>query len=295
MKTDHKILVAFILNLSFSVFEFLGGFFTGSIAIISDAVHDMGDAFSIGAAYFLEKISKKQPNDQYTYGYARYSALGGVITDLVLILGSAAVVYNAVNRLIHPTQIHYNGMIILAVVGVCVNFAAAYFTREGDTLNQKAVNLHMLEDMLGWLAVLVGAVVMRLTDCSIIDPLLSMAVAMFVLVHAVRNLKQILSLFLEKSPEGVDLREIKGHLLELDGVVDVHHVHIWSLDGMNHCATMHLVVNKDDCAIKERARKVLQTQGIRHATFELESEGEHCHEPVCVAGHLAATCHVHHH
>lgn len=295
MKTDHKILVAFILNLAFSVFEFLGGFLTGSIAIISDAVHDMGDAVSIAVAYALERKSKKQPNDQYTYGYARYSVLGGGITNLVLILGSLAVVYNAVNRLIHPTPIHYNGVIILAVVGVCVNLAAAYVTREEESLNQKAVNLHMLEDVLGWFVVLVGAVAMRLTDCSVIDPLLSMGVALFILVHAVRNMKQILNLFLEKAPVGICLREIKENLLELDGVLDVHHVHIWSLDGQKHCATMHLVVNTDDYSVKEKVRRVLKARGITHVTLELEAVGEHCHEPVCTMGSSTATGHHHMH
>ena len=150
MKSEKKILIAFILNLLFSVFEFFGGIFTGSVAIVSDAVHDLGDAASIGISYFLEKKSKRQPDEQYTYGYARYSVLGATVTNLILIVGSIMVIYNAVDRIINPVEIHYNGMIVLAAVGVCLNFGAAYFTREGESLNQKAVNLHMLEDVLGW-------------------------------------------------------------------------------------------------------------------------------------------------
>ena len=144
MKTERNILIAFILNFAFSIFEFVGGFFTGSVAIVSDAVHDIGDAASIGISYFLEKKSKKKPDEHYTYGYARYSVIGSVITTLILLVGSVLVVYNAILRIIDPTPINYNGMIIFAVIGAAVNFMAAFFTREGDSLNQKAVNLHML-------------------------------------------------------------------------------------------------------------------------------------------------------
>jgi cobalt-zinc-cadmium efflux system protein len=159
MKTEKNILIAFVLNFAFSIFEFVGGIFTGSVAIISDAIHDIGDAASIGISYFLEKKSKQQPDAEYTYGYARYSVLGSLITTLILLVGSAVVIYNAIGRIIAPTEINYGGMILFAVVGVCVNFGAAFLTRDGHSLNQKAVNLHMLEDVLGWVVVLVGAVV----------------------------------------------------------------------------------------------------------------------------------------
>ena len=188
MKTEKNILIAFILNLSFSIFEFVGGIFTGSVAILSDAIHDIGDAVSIGISYFLEKKSKKQPDKTYTYGYARFSVMGSVITTLILLFGSCAVIYNAVIRIFNPVEINYNGMIIFAVIGALVNFLAAYFTKDGDSLNQKAVNLHMLEDVLGWLVVLVGAVVMRFTDISIIDPILSICVAIFIFINAIKNL-----------------------------------------------------------------------------------------------------------
>ena len=200
MKTERNILIAFILNFAFSIFEFIGGAITGSVAIISDAVHDIGDAMSIGLSYFLEKKSKKQPDDTHTYGYARYSVMGGVITTFILLLGSVAVIYNAILRIINPVEINYDGMIVFAIVGAMVNLAAAYFTREGDSINQKAVNLHMLEDVLGWVVVLIGAIVMRFTDIKIIDPIMSIGVAIFIFVNAIRNLKEVIDIFLEKLP-----------------------------------------------------------------------------------------------
>ena len=292
MKTEKNILIAFLLNLTFSVFEFLGGVFTGSVAIVSDAIHDIGDAASIGVAFLLEKKSKRQPDEKYTYGYARYSVIGGVITMLILLFGSVMVIYNAVLRIVNPAEINYNGMIVFAVIGVGVNLAAALFTREGDSLNQKAVNLHMLEDVLGWIVVLIGAVVMKFTDFAIIDPLMSMGVAIFILINAIKNLKAVLELFLEKTPHGIEIHELEEHLLEIPGVLGVHHIHVWSMDGQSNYATMHVVANGDAHEIKHKIRDELREHGIGHATLELESEGEHCHVDM---GHSSGHHHHHHH
>ena len=294
MKTERNILLAFILNFAFSIFEFFGGVFTGSVAIISDAIHDIGDAASIGIAFFLEKKSKKQPDEKYTYGYARYSVIGGLITTLILLLGSVLVIYNAVIRIINPVEINYNGMIIFAIVGVAVNLCAAIFTREGGSLNQRAVNLHMLEDVLGWIVVLIGAIVMRFTDISLIDPIMSIGVAVFIFINALKSLKEILDLFLEKAPSEIEIDEIKEHLLNIAGVVGIHHVHIWSMDGQNNYATMHVVHIGEAHEIKESVRKELAEHGISHSTLELEVEGEHCNETECHVEHVGGG-HGHHH
>ena len=294
MKTEKNIFFAFILNLAFSVFEFIGGVFTGSVAIISDAIHDIGDATSIGVAFFLEKKSKKQPDKKYTYGYARYSVIGSVLTTLILLLGSAMIIYNAVLRIISPTEINYNGMIIFAIVGVCVNLGAALLTRDGDSLNQKAVNLHMLEDVLGWVVVLVGAIVMRFTDFYIIDPLMSIGVAIFILINALKNLKEILDLFLEKTPRDISIDGIAEHICEVEGVLSVHHIHVWSMDGHNNYATMHVVVKGDTHTIKHNIRGELKEHGIGHATLEIETEGEHCHEEHCHVNVTSSAVHHHH-
>jgi len=281
MKTEKNILIAFILNLLFSIIEFIGGTLTNSVAIISDSIHDIGDSLSIGISYFFEKKSKRKPDNKYTYGYKRYSLLGSIIINIILLIGSIIVIYSSINRLINPVKVNYDGMLIISIIGVVVNFLAAYFTRDGDSLNQKSVNLHMLEDVLGWLVVLIGSIIMKFTDISIIDPILSILVALFILIHVFKNLKIIMNLFLEKTPSNIDVSKLKDKLLTINEVKDVHHVHIWSLDGYNHYATVHVVVDDINDKIKKIIKDELKEMKINHSTIELENLNEKCDEIVC--------------
>ena len=295
MKTEKNILIAFILNISFSIFEFFGGFFTNSVAILSDSIHDLGDAISIGISYFLEKISKKKADKKYTYGYIRYSVLGGVITTTILLVGSILVIIGAVGRLITPEEVNYSGMIIFAIVGVVLNFLAAFVTREGDSINQRSVNLHMLEDVLGWVVVLIGAILMKFTDIKIIDPIMSIGVALFILINSFKNLKVVLDIFLEKTPHDIDIDELKHHLLEIPEVEDIHHIHVWSIDGFNNYATMHIVTKAQNIKeIKHQIREELEEHNICHAI--LETEDEICDDKECnVHFHTESGHHHHHH
>lgn len=300
MKTDKNILIAFLLNLIFSILEFIGGVFTNSVAIMSDAVHDLGDAISIGFSYFLERKSKKKADQKYTYGYHRYSTLGACITSCILLIGSIFVVIQSVNRLINPVSINYNGMLIFAVFGVVVNFTAAYITKDGDSLNQKAVNLHMLEDVLGWIVVLIGALVMKFTNISIIDPIMSICVAGYICFNAIHNILEVLSIFLEKAPNNISIDELKKHLFHIKGVIDIHHLHIWKLNETTSCATLHVVVKKQNKEIKDKIREEFKEHNIAHVTIELELENEECENKDCcidkeINNHTHSHCHHHHH
>ncbi len=294
MKTEGKILIAFLLNLLFSIFETVGGFLTGSISILSDAVHDFGDALSIGLSFLLERKAKKTPDSTYTYGYARYSVLGSAITTGVLIIGSVFVIVGAFRRLLNPEPINYDGMLIFAIIGTAVNLFAAYFTHGEKSLNGRAVNLHMLEDVLGWLIVLLGALFMRFTDFSIIDPLISLFVAVFILINALKNGREILDLFLLKTPRGKNLSDIETRIKKIDGVLCVHHLHLWNLDGIHCCASMHIVTNAEPCEVKDAVRKTLSELDIHCATIETETEHTHCSAPHCHTPHTH-TGHCHHH
>lgn len=292
MKSNKKILLAFLLNLLFSIFEFIGGTLTGSVAIISDAFHDFGDSLSIGLSYIFEKVSLKKPNQRYTYGYIRYSVLGGIIQSVILLCGSVFVIFNAVNRLINPKPINYNGMIIIAVVGFIINLVAAYFTKGDESINQKAINLHMLEDVLGWAIVLIGAVVMKFTQFSVLDAVLSILLAAFIIINAFKNIKQVLDIFVQKTPSNIDIEEITHHLMSIEGIKDVHHIHIWSMDGYSNLATLHVVTNQDFSEIKMKVKEELKEHGISHTTVECENVNEVCSEQNC---EVKLTEHSHHH
>ena len=208
MDKSHKnMLIAFLLNLLFSIIELIGGFFTNSISIISDSIHDLGDAISIGIATILEKKSMKEPDKKYTFGYLRYSLLGALFTSVILLIGSIIIIYNIIPRLINPIQVNYNGMIILAIIGLGINGIAALKTSNSYNLNEKSVSLHMFEDVLGWAAVLVGSFIIKLTGWYIIDPILSILITFYILIHVYKNIKEIFNIFLEKMPESIDIDE----------------------------------------------------------------------------------------
>lgn len=291
---EKNILIAFLLNVLFSVFELIGGFFTNSVAIMSVAIHDFADAVSIGISFFLEKKSKKKADNKYTYGYTRYSILGAVITNSVLIIGSIFVITKAINRIINPVKINYNGMIIFAIFGVFINFLAAYFTRKGDSLNQKAVNLHMLEDSLGWVIVLIGSIIIKFTEINIIDAIMSIGVSTFILFNAFKSFKKIGALFLEKVPDDVEIGELKEHISKIKNVKDVHHIHVWSIDGFNHFATMHIVTDaKNTNDLKNKVKEELKEHGISHTTIEIEELNKRCFEIECQVAPKRE--HNHHH
>ena len=281
MKSDKNILIAFLLNLCFSILELIGGLFTGSMAILSDAFHDMGDAFSICVSYILEKISMKKPNQKYTYGYVRYSVMGSIITTTILVVGSIFIILESIERILHPVDVHYDGVIIIAVFGVLINSFAAYFTSKGESLNQKAVNLHMLDDVLGWVVVLAGSIIMKFTNITMIDSFLSIFVALFISYHAFRNAGSITDIFLAKTPKDIQLDHIKKHLLKIDGVLDVHHIHVQSMDGFHNYATLHVVVKKYQKKIKDAIREELMDHNIVHSTIEFELKDEDCEQEKC--------------
>ncbi|MBQ9980304.1 MAG: cation transporter [Oscillospiraceae bacterium] len=297
MKTERNIFAAFILNLCFSLFEFIGGAFTGSVAIMSDAVHDLGDALGIGVSWIFERKSKKQPDETYSFGYGRYSVIGGAVTTLILLVGSAVLTVAAVKRIFVGAQVKSGAMIVFAVIGIGVNAVAAWVTRGEGSLNQKAVNLHMLEDVLGWAVVLVGAVVIKFTGLYIIDPLMSIGVGVFIFIHGAENLKQAVGLLAERVPDGFDSESIRAQLCAVEGVQGVHHIHVWSIGENQNCATMHVVTQCDTAKIKNLIRHKLEEVGISHVTVETEMPGEACGAVSCAPwrGEKCGGHHHHHH
>lgn len=271
--------MAFFLNLAFTVIEVVGGIFTNSVAILSDAIHDLGDSLSIGLAWYLQRLSRHGRTPTFTYGYKRFGLLGAILTSVVLVAGSVIIIFEAVPRLFDPPDANAPGMIGLAVLGVVVNGLAVLRTRRGTSLNEQVVSLHLLEDVLGWAVVLVGALAIYLFDLPIIDPLLSLGITLFILYNVMRRLQRAGRIILQAAPETIKTDDIKRTLREIAGIGDVYHTHLWSLDGEYNIVTVHIQVPEDTAVkdlqpLKDDIRRRLAGLDIEHVTIEFEAGSE---------------------
>jgi len=301
-KDKNQLILPFLLNLFFTVFEFLGGLYTNSIALISDSIHDIGDSISIGISLVLENKSKKKADYNYTYGYRRFSLLGGLISSIVLIMGSIVIIYEAIPRIIHPEAVLSSELIWFSVLGVAVNLFAALRAKKGKSINQKIISLHLFEDALGWIALLIGAILMNLFQIYWIDPILSIIFTLYILTHVYKNLSQIIRVFMEVAPKNPTVQIIESALSHLKDLDNVHHVHIWTLDGENPLLTLHAVVAKDTTKerlsmLKKEIHHELKHLGILHATIEFEYFGEECVAQDCddIFDDVETSHHHHHH
>lgn len=280
-QNEENIKVAFFLNLSFALAEIIGGFYTNSMAILADALHDFGDSLSLAFSWRMEQISNKKGDQRYSYGYKRFSLLSALISAVVLLIGSIFVISEAVQRLSHPQHSNAQGMLVFALVGIGVNGYAALRTSRGKNMNSKVISWHMLEDVLGWAAVLVVSIVLLVKDIHILDPLLSLTVTAVVLFNVIKNLKQTLTLFLQGVPESVNISAIEEEIKKMDMVSGLHHTHVWSLDGEQHVLTMHVVLcdgaKKEQIrAIKSKIKELSERNDLAHTTVEFEYFEDDC-------------------
>jgi cobalt-zinc-cadmium efflux system protein len=276
-----NIQAAFFLNLFFTLVEIAGGFFTNSVAIISDAIHDLGDCLSLGLAWYFQKVAKRGSDTSYSYGYKRFSLLGAIVNSIVLVTGSILILTVAIPRIIHPQAANTEGMFLLAIVGVLVNGAAVFRLKKGNSINERVVSLHLLEDVLGWLAILIGSVVMHFWDIPVLDPIMSVGIACFVLFNVYKNIRQSLRIILQGIPLEVDITDIAAHLQHFDGVENIHDLHVWSVDGNYNVLTVHVVLNNSLdmeklAELKVAIRESLNKKEIQHATIEFETATEKC-------------------
>jgi cobalt-zinc-cadmium efflux system protein len=274
---------AFFLNVVFTIIEFIGGWLTNSTAIMADAVHDLGDSLSIGTAWGLNKLSDKEANNTFSYGYKRFSLLGALINCLVLTVGSVWILFEAIPRLASPEMPQAEGMLLLSIFGIAVNGFAAYKLSDGDSLNERVLNWHLLEDVLGWVAVFIVSIVLMFKPWPILDPLLSIGFTLFILFNVVRNLKETILLFLQATPDDKQVSEVRSVLTAKTEVKELHHFHIWSLDGEHSVMTVHLVLNAEITVaqmknLKNQLQKELKTFEFVHTTIELEFADEVCRD-----------------
>jgi cobalt-zinc-cadmium efflux system protein len=272
---------AFLLNLAFTALEVVGGLWTNSLAILSDALHDLGDSVSIGISWYLERLSVKGKDRRFSYGYRRFSLLASLVTAIVLLSGSLVVLTEAIPRLIRPEHSNAQGMLLFAIVGIAVNGLAAFRLRGGKTMNARMIAWHLVEDVLGWVAVLVVSLMLLLRDIHILDPILSILITVYVLYNVVRNLRETVALFLQAVPESLDIEAVERRLRAIPEVRSMHHTHIWSLDGQHHVLTTHVVVAEETpkdriLQVKRAFKDLAEAIGLEHTTLEIEYEDEDC-------------------
>ncbi len=293
--SSNNLGLAFFLNLGFTVIEIVGGFMVNSVAILSDAVHDLGDSLSLGMAWFLQKKSEQQADDSFSFGYDRFSLLGALINSVILIGGGVFVIFQAVKRLENPEPVDANGMLLLALLGIVVNGYAAYKVSGGDSINEKVVSWHLMEDVLGWTAILIVSITLQFVDLPILDPILSLAISVYILWGVSKRLKETLYLFLQGVPRDIDLESLENEILQVTHVQSMHHVHLWSLDGQKHVFTAHVALQgirhyDEVVEAQKQIHRIVNTYPFYHHTVQTELDDFSCKMLLEAEAH-----HEHHH
>jgi len=281
VKSNKNIQIAFFINLSFTIIELFGGLYVNSMAIISDSLHDLGDSFSLGLAWYFQKLSNRKADHIFTFGYHRFSVLGALFNALILLIGSGFIIYNSIFRIMDPEVSNPNGMLVLSILGIAINFAGAYILSKESSLNEKVIRLHLLEDVLGWVAVLIVSIVLLFQPWYILDPILSLGITIYILVNVFKNLKETVNVFLQTTPGDVDIKEIESKILELEHVDSTHHIHSWSLDGDHHVLTAHIRLKSiNDLSmlnqVKHELNQLLEPYKFVHTTIQTDFAQENC-------------------
>jgi cobalt-zinc-cadmium efflux system protein len=285
-QSTDNIKVAFWLNFSFAILEVIGGLWTNSIAILSDALHDFGDTVALGSAWYFAKISQKKRDNQFSYGYKRFSLLGALISSFILLVGSILILVEAIPRLINPAEVKVEGMVLLAILSVIMNGVAALKLQHGKTQNERVVMLHLLEDILGGLALLIASLVMLIVNLPVLDPILSLLITSYILWNVVKNLRETVKVFLQAIPLNLNKQQLEATLMAQLPIYSIHDWHLWTMDGEYHVVSCHIVVashlSADEIiAIKKQAREILKQYNVQHLTIEIEYENENCELVKC--------------
>ena len=273
MKTKYAVWVAFFLNLTYAIVEFIAGGIFGSSAVLADSVHDLGDAIAIGISAFLETISNREEDNQYTLGYKRFSLLGALVTAIILMTGSVLVILENVTKILNPQPVNDEGILWLGIIAITINVLASLVVGKGKTKNESILSLHFLEDTLGWLAVILMAIVLRFTNWYILDPLLSLVISFFILSKALPRFWSTLKIFLDAVPEGLDIEQVKNGLERLDNVASLNQLNLWTMDGLEKNAIVHLCLEdwEQMTETKNQVRQLLEERGVQNITIEVDT------------------------
>jgi len=286
---EKRVRLAAFLNVAFTVLEVVGGLWTNSLAILSDALHDFGDSTALIVSWFFERGAKKKPDARYTFGYQRLSLFSAIFSASILIGGSIVIIFQAIPRFLNPEPVNAFGMVGIALVGIAFNGAGFFLLKKGESLNEKVLSWHLLEDVLGWVAILVGGVIIYFWNFYLIDPILTVALTAFILYNVAKNLREAINILLQGVPKHINLEAVKQDITAIKGVIGIHDIHVWSLEGETDVFTAHVVLDDETLKnqpdeTKHAIKETLQTHHIEHSTIELESK-DHCSGMVCEERH----------
>jgi cobalt-zinc-cadmium efflux system protein len=274
-KREKRVQIAAFLNISFTILEIVGGFWTNSLAILSDALHDFGDSIALLVSWLFERGARKSPDANRTFGYQRLSLFSALFSAMVLIGGSILIISQAIPRVLNPQTVNATGMVGMAIIGVLFNGMGFFLLKRGESLNEKVLSWHLLEDVLGWVVILVGGIIINFWDVYLLDPIMTLGLTVFILYYVSKNLKEAVNILLEGVPAHINIDEVKRDILAIDGVTGVHDVHIWSLEGETDILTAHIVADEAHLEKPDQTRRavkeVLKRHHIEHSTVELES------------------------
>ncbi len=282
---EERVRFAAFLNLAFTIVEIVGGFWTNSLAILSDALHDFGDSIALIVSWLFERGAKKSPDTKYTFGYQRLSLFSSLFAASILIGGSIVIILQAIPRFFNPETVNSLGMVGIAVVGIAFNGAGFFLLKRGESLNEKVLSWHLLEDVLGWVGILFGGIIIYFWHFYLIDPIITVAITAFILYNVIKNLREAIRILLEGVPKHINLEAVKQDIKALKGVLGIHDIHIWSLEGETDIFTAHVILDdetleKQPEETKQAIKETLQKHHIEHSTIELESK-YHCAGNVC--------------
>lgn len=283
MKSSRNMTIAFLLNFSFAIIEFIFGLLFHSSAVLADAIHDTGDALAIGLSTLFEKISTKKEDREYTLGYKRYSLLGALLTSVILLIGSTLVIVENVPKLFAPEKVNYDGMLVLGIVAIAVNTAASRVVSHGHSHNESILSLHFLEDILGWLAVVGVSIILRFTDWYFLDPLLSLVIAGFILSKALPKFWENIQIFLDHVPSDVDLSQLYQEIAVLENVRAITQLNVWTTDGLEKYAMLHICLENPNLLAETQAvlRQKLLAYGIAKVTIQTDESLQE-HQEYCI-------------
>lgn len=272
-----------ILNVVITIAEFVGGAISGSLSLVSDAFHNLGDSLSIVISYFAHLLSRKPQTETNTYGYRRAQIITALLNALALILVCAVLVIEAVRRISHPEPINGTLMLTVAIIGLAANVISAVLLSAGskNSLNMRATYLHIMSDALSSVAIIVGGILIQLFNWTWVDPAVTIAVAIYIMYESAPIIKETIKILMEGAPANLDFEAVKSDLLALPDVKGVHHLHAWLIDENNIIVSVH--VNLSDMPISQaeviydQITNILKTKyGVCHVTIQAEaSRGVH--------------------